>query len=89
MADDGNKTLKELATPTAHGPTSSIARPEAQANSFELKPGLITMVQNSQFAGLLHENPNDHIENFLEICYTYKQHNVTTDASDCAYFLFL
>lgn len=38
------------------------------ANSFELKSGLINMVQQYQYGGGAPEDPNAHIMTFVEIC---------------------
>ncbi|XP_022897631.1 uncharacterized protein LOC111411323 [Olea europaea var. sylvestris] len=51
---------------------SIIARPTIAANNFELKPGLIHMVQQNQFGGAAVEDPNAHLGSFLEICDTVK-----------------
>ncbi|MGG6725197.1 UNVERIFIED_CONTAM: retrotransposon gag domain-containing protein, partial [Salmonella enterica subsp. enterica serovar Weltevreden] len=41
---------------------------------------IITMVQNfAQFYGKVNEDPNDHINNFLEVCDTIKTDGVPTD----------
>ena len=48
------------------GVTDSIRRPRVQAANFELKPGLINMIQNSgQFGGLPSEDPLSHLRKFL------------------------
>ena len=39
--------------------------PAIQANNFELKPALISMVQHNQFSGSALESPHTHIRNFL------------------------
>ena len=36
-------------------------QPTIDANDFELKPALITMVQQNQFTGHPTENPNEHL----------------------------
>ena len=43
------RTLEEYATLSANGYASSITRPPIQANSFELKPALLQLVQKDQF----------------------------------------
>jgi len=49
------------------------------ANNFELKPGLIHMVQAEQFGGGVTEDPNAHLCAFLDICDTIKQNGVPND----------
>lgn len=44
MAAHDNRTLKELAAPNTNGLHSSITRPTVDANNFELKPSLLSMV---------------------------------------------
>ena len=75
------RSLIDYATLTVEGTASSIRRPSIQANNFEIKPGIIQMIQTSiQFNGLPSDDPNQHIANFLEICDTFKQNGVTDDA---------
>ncbi|XP_048140761.1 uncharacterized protein LOC125316465 [Rhodamnia argentea] len=84
MADETGeqrRTLKDYAAPTIQGSTSSIGRPTIQANNFEIKPSLIQMLQNAvQFGGLPNDDPNIHLDAFLEICDTIKYNGVTDDA---------
>ncbi|XP_075489586.1 uncharacterized protein LOC142528422 [Primulina tabacum] len=46
---------------------SGIARGTINANNFELKPALINMVQQNQFAGTATSDPHVHLRTFLEI----------------------
>ena len=63
------------------GSRSSIVRPPITALNFELKPSFIQMIQQSaQFSGLADEDPNAHLENFLEVCDMLKISGVTDDA---------
>ena len=39
----------------------AVKQPTIDANNFELKPALITMVQQNQFTGHPTENPNEHL----------------------------
>ena len=69
--DDPFMLLEEFSIP----PTvvqSAIRRPPIQANNFELKIVTLQMLQNIQFHGLLIENPNMHLTNFIEVCNTVK-----------------
>jgi len=42
---DQRRTLRDFITPEVQGIASSIGRPTIDANNFELKPALISMVQ--------------------------------------------
>jgi len=44
--------LKEFAQPSDEEPSSSIVNPLIPANNFELKPSLLQLVQQNQYAGL-------------------------------------
>ncbi|XP_073025192.1 uncharacterized protein [Primulina eburnea] len=46
---------------------SGIARGTINANNFKLKPALINMVQQNQFAGTATSDPHVHLRTFLEI----------------------
>lgn len=57
MADQGeNRPLREYAASRTRGLRSSIRRPPIEANNFEVKPGLLSMVQQHQFGGALIED---------------------------------
>ena len=61
------RTMYDYAKPSLTGTESSIVRPTVAANTFELKPNTIQMIQQFvQFDGLLDEDPNAHLANFLE-----------------------
>ena len=56
-----NKSLREFSAPT----TANIhTRPEVDVgdNGFELKPGLINIVQANQFSGKAHEDASTHLQ---------------------------
>jgi len=61
-----NKTIREFSAPTTDnictGPAAEID------GNFELKPGLINMVQSNQLCGKAHEDASAHLQHFLEIC---------------------
>nr|GEY57200.1 reverse transcriptase domain-containing protein [Tanacetum cinerariifolium] len=67
MAD--NRTMAELLQAPTEGYEDAIIIPEITANKFELKHGLINLVQNKQFFGHDKEDPHAHIrfdESFYE-----------------------
>ncbi|XP_038973113.1 uncharacterized protein LOC120105094 [Phoenix dactylifera] len=79
--DNQNKRLlSDYAVPNVNGAQPSIVRPTVNANNFEIKPGLIQMVQQEQFGGGPAEDPHAHLANFLEICDTIKMNGVSDDA---------
>ncbi|KAH7655760.1 hypothetical protein IHE45_18G032500 [Dioscorea alata] len=79
--NEQQRTLANFAIPTVMGTQSSIVRPPITANNFELKPSFIQMLQQSaQFNRLADEDPNNHLENFLEVCDMLKINGVTDDA---------
>ncbi|CAM8975393.1 unnamed protein product [Rhodiola kirilowii] len=51
------RTLGDYTTPRVTGFQSAIAPPGIEANTWELKTGLIQMVQNNQFSGRVNEDP--------------------------------
>ena len=55
---------------------SAIRQPAVDANNFELKPALITMVQQQQFTGHPTEDPNEHLGRFLRMENTVKLNGV-------------
>ena len=60
-------TMEDLWNSFIHNKYSAIKSPADNANDFELKPSLITMVQQNQFTGHPTENPSEHLGRFLRI----------------------
>jgi hypothetical protein len=56
--------------------------------SFELKPSLINMVQQSPFCGKASRDANAHLQHFSEICITLTIRGVTKDAVHLCLFPF-
>ena len=73
------RTLKDYVRPVVNKNNSGIRCQTINANNFELKPGLISMVQQAQFSGSPLDDPNIHLVMFLEICDTVKMNGVTED----------
>ncbi|KAK5842209.1 hypothetical protein PVK06_004539 [Gossypium arboreum] len=75
------RTMYDYAKPSLTGTKLSIVRPVVAANTFELKPNTIQMIQQFvQFDGLQDEDPNTHLANFLELCDTFKINGISDDA---------
>ena len=69
-------TMEDFWRPIIQVEYSTIKQPIADANSFELKPALITMVQQNQFTGHPTEDPNEHLGRFLRMENTVKLNGV-------------
>ncbi|XP_021317715.1 uncharacterized protein LOC110435931 [Sorghum bicolor] len=72
------KTLREFSVPTVTNVATGPAVDTAGKN-FELRTGLITMVQASPFCGLPSEDGNAHLQHFLELCDTIVIKDITPD----------
>ena len=89
VANANAKALMDFSQPKINDIQSSIVRPAIAANTFEIKPGTIQMVQNTvQFGGSPTEDPNMHIRDFIEIYDTFKFNNVSEDAVKLRLFPF-
>ncbi|KAI4365392.1 hypothetical protein MLD38_021381 [Melastoma candidum] len=75
------RTIRDYAQPHVHE-CSSIVKPTIQANNFQIKPKVITILQNSSFLGSPSEDPHGHVPNFLEICDTFRYNGVSNDATN-------
>ncbi|XP_075475734.1 uncharacterized protein LOC142510580 [Primulina tabacum] len=60
-------TIRYHYRPVINTHYSCIARGTINANNFELKPALINMVQQNQFAGTATADPHVHLRTFLDI----------------------
>ena len=69
-------TMEDFWRPIIQEEYSTIRRPTVDANNFELKPSLITMVQQHQFTGHPTEDPNEHLGRFLRMANTVKLNGV-------------
>ena len=54
-------------------------QPPIQANNFEFKPALITMMQQHQFTGHPSEDPNGHLGRFMRMGNIVKLNEVNPD----------
>ncbi|GKB51454.1 hypothetical protein Tco_0902207 [Tanacetum coccineum] len=73
-------TMADNRTPTK-GYEDAIVVPEITADNFELKHGLLTLVQNKQFFGHDKEDPHAHIRYFNKITSTMKFPNVPSSGT--------
>nr|GFB88217.1 hypothetical protein [Tanacetum cinerariifolium] len=86
MAD--NQTMAKLLQAPTEGYEDAIIIPEIAANNFELKHGLINLVQNKQFLGHDKEGPHAHIRYFNKITSTMRVPNVPSSSIKLMPFLF-
>ncbi|GJV75884.1 reverse transcriptase domain-containing protein, partial [Tanacetum coccineum] len=85
MAD--NRTMAELLQAPTEGYEDAIVIPEINAN-FELKHGLINLVQNKQFFGHVKEDPHAHIRYFNKITSTMRFPDVPSTSIKLMFFPF-
>ena len=81
-------TMENLWNSFVYSKYSAMKQPSINANDFELKPALITMVQQNQFAGHSTENPNEHLGRFLRIANSIKLDGVSSDVIQLQLFPF-
>ncbi|GJX11655.1 reverse transcriptase domain-containing protein [Tanacetum coccineum] len=74
MAD--NRTMAQLLEAPTEGYEDAIVVPKITADNYELKHGLLTLVQNKQFFRHEKEDPHAHIRYFNKITSTMKFPNV-------------
>nr|GFC54194.1 reverse transcriptase domain-containing protein [Tanacetum cinerariifolium] len=79
MAD--NQTMVECLQAPTEGYENAIVIPEIASNNFELRHGLINLVQNKQFFGHDKEDPHAHIRYFNKITSTMSVPNVPSSRS--------
>nr|GEW19258.1 reverse transcriptase domain-containing protein [Tanacetum cinerariifolium] len=79
MAD--NRTMVEFLQAPTEGYEDAIVIPEIATNNFELKHGLVNLVQNKQFFGHDKEDPHAHIRYLNKITSTMRVPNQRFDES--------
>jgi hypothetical protein len=75
-----NRPLKDFATPKAIKIQLGYTVPNIAANNFELKSALLNMLSQHMFNGLAHEDPNQYLAMFEELCNTVKINGVEPEA---------
>ncbi|XP_070019640.1 uncharacterized protein [Nicotiana sylvestris] len=79
MAGNEERVVIEAARPILANMTQAIVKPDITGH-FELKQYMVQLIQSTRlFVGLSHEDPQRHIQNFLEITDTYNYPNVSKD----------
>ncbi|GJU69819.1 reverse transcriptase domain-containing protein [Tanacetum coccineum] len=86
MADQ--RTMVQLLQAPTESYEDAIVVPAITADKFELKHGLLTLVQNKQFFRLDKEDPHAHIRYFNKITSTLKFPNVPNTSIKLMLFLF-
>ena len=74
--------------PRNHNQRNGIVPPPVQNNNFEIKSGLIAMVQSNKFHGLPMEDPLDHLDEFDRLCSLTKINGVSEDGFKLRLFPF-
>ena len=69
-------TMEDFWRPIIQDEYSAIRQPTIEANNFEPKPALITMVQQHQFTGHPFKDPNEHMGRFMRMTNTVKLNGV-------------
>ena len=69
-------TMEDFWRPIIHEEYSTVRQPAIEVNNFELKPTLITMVQQHQFIDHPSEDPIEHIGRFMRMANTVKLNGV-------------
>ncbi|GJW57315.1 retrovirus-related pol polyprotein from transposon TNT 1-94 [Tanacetum coccineum] len=85
---DNNRTMAQLLEAPTVGYEDAIVVPEITGDNFELKHGLLTLVQNKQFFGHDKEDPHAHIRYFNKITSTMKFPNVPSTSVKLMLFPF-
>ncbi|GJR50166.1 hypothetical protein Tco_1400687 [Tanacetum coccineum] len=86
MADQ--RTMEQLLQVPTEGYEDAIVVPAITADNFELKHGLLTLVQNKKFFGHDKEDPHAHIRYFNKITSTLKFLNVSSTSIKLMLFPF-
>ena len=80
--------MKDFWWPDIQDEYSVVRQPTIEANNFELKLALITMVQQHQFTGHPSEDPNEHMGRFMRMANTVKLNEVRPEVIKLQLFPF-
>jgi len=67
------KSLRQFSAPSSSHIPSGLNQDQASKDGFELKTGLVNMVQASPFCGKASEDADAHLQNFLESAFDYSR----------------
>ena len=81
-------TMEDFWRPVIQDEYSSVRQPAIEANNFEIKLALITMVQQYQYTGHPREDPNEHMGRFLWMANTVKLNGVRLEVIKLQLFPF-
>ena len=73
------KTLRQFSAPSSSHIPTRLHQDQAGNDGFELKTGLVNMVQASPFCGKASEDANAHLQNFLKVSNTINPKGTTMD----------
>ena len=79
MGENVTRTFRHYAQPSPDNVPTLVRMPTIAATNFGIKSHVLNMVQNNQFAGLLSEDPNQHLQRFLLCFAIWKQAGGTAD----------
>ena len=81
-------TMEDFWRPVIQDEYSVVRQPVIETNNFELKPTLITMVQQHQFTRHPSEDPNEHTGRFMRMANTVKLNGVRSEVIKLQLFPF-
>ena len=81
-------TMEDFWRPVIQEEYSAVRQPAIEANNFELKPALITMVQQHQFTDHPSEDRNKHMGRFMRMANTVKLYGVRPEVIKLQLFPF-
>ena len=81
-------TIEDFWRPIIQEEYPAVRQPTIESNNFELRPALITMVQQHQFTGHPSEDPNKHMGRFMRMANTVKLNRVRPEVIKLQLFPF-
>ena len=81
--------MEDFWRPVLQDEYSTVRQHDIEANKFEIKPALITMVQSHQFTGHPSEDTNEYMGRFMRMTNTVKLNGVIPEVIKLQLFPFL